>query len=212
MAPRVLSTASFPDWLAMASDRLREGGVVALPTETVYGLACSAFSAPGLSRLFDLKQREEVKPLPLQVASVHMALASGFAFPPPVARLAHAFWPGALTLVLPRPATLPSWFAPESDAVALRIPDHPVTLELLREMGMALAVTSANLSGQPPLTDAPSVARTFASAVDLLVLDGGPAAGGRASTVVDVTGPEPVLVREGPISFDKVLHVWRGEA
>lgn len=210
MPPRLLSTSTDPDWLPKAAERLRGGGVIALPTETVYGLACSAFSAPGLARLFDLKRRDGVKPLPLQVDSVHTALSAGFALPPPVARLARTFWPGALTLVLPRPASLPSWYAPESETVALRIPNHPVTLALLVEMGVPLAVTSANLSGEPPLSDAPSVARVFADADDLLVIDGGRAEGGVASTVVDVTGPEPVLVREGPLAFERVLEVWRG--
>jgi len=209
--PRLLSTAQSPDWLSRAAERLTAGGVVALPTETVYGLAASAFSSAGLARLFDLKRRDSMKPLPLQVDSVHTALSAGFTLAPPVARLARTFWPGALTLVLPRPASLPSWYAPERERVALRIPDHPVTLALLREVGVALAVTSANLSGEPPLSEAASVAKVFADADDLLVIDGGRAEGGVASTVVDVTGPEPALVREGPIAFDRVLEVWRGD-
>ena len=210
MPPRVLSTAANPDWLEVAAARLRSGGVVAVPTETVYGLAASAFSPAGLARLFDLKRREGQKPLPLQVDSLKTAFGAGFRFAPAAARLAMSFWPGPLTLVLPRPAALPAWYAPERASVALRIPDHPVTLALLKEVGVALAVSSANLSGEPPLTTASAVADLFADADDLLVVDGGRAEGGVASTVVEVSGAEPVLVREGPIPFARIVAVWRG--
>lgn len=210
MAPRLLQLDRVPDWLPRAADHLRGGGLVAFPTETVYGLACSAFSPAGLAALFDLKGRESGRPLPIQVDSLRTALAAGFRLTPGAERLAREFWPGPLTLVLPRPASLPSWYAPENDAVALRIPDHPVALAILEEVGVALAVTSANLSGEPPLTDAAGVARTFPGADTLLILDGGPATGGVASTVLDVTGAEPLLVREGPLSFARLREVWLG--
>lgn len=210
MAPRLLNLERVPDWLPRAAEHLRQGGVLAFPTETVYGLACSAFSPVGLAALFDLKGRERGRPLPVQVDSLRTALAAGFRFGPGAERLAREFWPGPLTLVLPRPASLPSWYAPENDSVALRIPDHPVALAVLREAGVALAVTSANLSGEPPLTDAPSVAHAFAAAEGLVVLDGGPATGGVASTVLDVTGDAPALVRGGPIPLERLLEVWHG--
>ena len=210
MPPRLLHLDRSPDWLRRSADHLRAGGLVAFPTETVYGLACSAFSPVGLAALFDLKGRETGRPLPIQVDSLRTALAAGFRLTPGAERLAREFWPGPLTLVLPRPPSLPSWYAPENDAVALRIPDHPVALAVLREAGVALAVTSANLSGAPPLTDAAAVAHAFPGAAELLVLDGGAATGGIASTVLDVTGEEPRLVREGPLPLHRLLEVWRG--
>ncbi len=211
MAPELLSIAAGPEWLTRAADHLRTGRVVALPTETVYGLACCAFRQEGVERLFELKSRSEMKPLPVQVDSLRTALAAGFTFSPAVLRLARTFWPGPVTLVLERPASIPSWYAPESEAVALRIPDHAAALALLAEMGDPLAVTSANRSGEPPLTEAAAIAEAFRGEEDLLILDDGPSPRGLASTVMDVTGPgEPRLVREGPVSLETLLAVWRG--
>ena len=212
MGPRMLRAAQGVDWLSTAAAHLRAGKILAVPTETVYGLCVSAFNRAGVEALFHLKSRYEMKPLPIQVDSIRTALVAGFLFPDRVLALAETFWPGPLTIVVPRPPTIPSWYAPDSHEVALRIPNHAVTLALLDEMGAPLAITSANLSGEPPLTDAPSIARTFQNAVDLLILDDGPSPGGLASTVVDVTGERPSLVREGPIPLSSILEVWDGRA
>ncbi len=199
-------------WLSAAAAHLRSGKVLAVPTETVYGLAVSAFNRDGVEALFELKARSEMKPLPIQVDSMRTALMAGFQFPSRILALAERFWPGPLTLVVARPPAIPSWYAPESDKVALRIPGHAVTLALLQEMGVPLAVTSANLSGRPPLTKAEAIMEAFPRAAELLILDDGPSPGGMASTVVDVTGERPLMVREGPVPFSTIIEVWDGRA
>lgn len=206
--PLLLRTSEDANWVEQAVAHLAAGGVLALPTETVYGLACSPLSSAGVTRLYALKGRDADKPLPLQVDSVPAAVQAGFAFSSQARRLAERFWPGPLTLVLPRPDYLPPEFAPGSTSVALRIPDHPITLRLLRRLNTPLAVTSANLSGEPPLTEAQEVSRLFHNEGALLVLDGGPTRDKVASTVVEATGTEPKLLREGPIPFAEILDVW----
>lgn len=195
-------------WLEKVLAHLRAGKVVALPTETVYGLA-SALDPRGIERIYGLKGRAEEKALPLQVDSVERAVEYGFDFSAPARRLAERFWPGPLTLLLNRPQGCPAWFAPDTPLIALRIPDHPVVLELLSAAGEPLAVTSANRSGEPECLHAGDVARAFEGAEDLFVLDGGIAPGGIASTVMDASGPEPRTVREGPITPSEILHAWQ---
>ena len=206
---RLVSTSSV-GWLEEALAVLREGGLVALPTETVYGLAASLRTPAAVSRIFRLKNRAPDKALPLQVASVEQAEGWGFRLDGGARRLARAFWPGPLTLVLPRPRACPSWFAPGSPALGLRIPDHPAALSLLVAWGEPLAVTSANRSGEPGCLDGASVAALFPREPLLLAIDAGRAAGGVASTVVNATGAEPGILREGPIARDRVEEVWHG--
>jgi L-threonylcarbamoyladenylate synthase len=206
---RVLTTTDAA-WLDAALAHLRDGGVVALPTETVYGLAAALHRPEGVERIFALKGRPEEKALPWQAASLPQAEAAGFRFSGPARRVAERFWPGPLTLVLPRPASCPPWFAPDSRAVALRIPDHGVALALLEGHGDALAVTSANRSRERECLDAHEVGAVFADVLDLLVIDGGAAPGGVPSTVVDASGEEPVLLREGSLAFALIREVWRG--
>lgn len=196
-------------WLEEALVHLHAGRIVALPTETVYGLA-SVLDPEAIDRVYALKGRASEKALPLQLDSVERALDWGFDFSAPARRLAERFWPGPLTLLLNRPQRCPAWFAPDTPLVALRIPYHLVVLELLRATGEPLAVTSANRSGKPECLQAGDVARAFEGADDLLVLDGGTAPGGVASAVVDASGPEPQIVREGPIATSEILHVWWG--
>jgi L-threonylcarbamoyladenylate synthase len=205
---RVISTAD-GSWLREALEHLGMGLVVALPTETVYGVA-ALLRPEAVERVYTLKGRAAEKALPWQVDSLERALASGFDMSSPARRLAERFWPGPLTLLLKRPSCCPSWFAPDSPLIALRIPDHPVIAALLRAAGEPLAVTSANRSGQPECLDAEAVAMTFVETDGLLVLDGGPAPGGIASTVVDASGSEPKIVREGTIPRARIDEVWDG--
>lgn len=196
------------DWLPSAAQTIRAGGVVAVPTETVYGLAAGLHDPSGQEKIFLMKGRRREKALPVQTDSLEHARAWGFIFSSCALRVAAAFWPGPLTLVLPRPLSCPAWFAPGSQTLALRIPDHPVTLALLEAVGEPLAITSANASGRAECLTAEEAGDVFRSFPDLLIVDGGPASGGRASTVVDVTGPEPALLRRGPIAFREILQVW----
>ena len=196
-------------WIAEAWKHLKAGGVLALPTETVYGLAACLNDPAGADQIFELKGRPQEKLLPLQMDSLARVQAWGFSFSPGAERLALAFWPGPLTLVLSRPPRCPPWFAPGGTTLAVRVPDHPVALRLLARAAAPLAVTSANLSGEPPCLDAQAVARAFPGA-PLLVLDGGRAPGGLPSTVVAATGEEALVLREGPIGSARIREAWRG--
>jgi L-threonylcarbamoyladenylate synthase len=200
----------FAGWLDAALKTLSGGGVVGVPTETVYGLAAGMGFPAGPERLCAIKRRPPEKAFPLQTATVEAAAAWGFALGEGPARLARVFWPGPLTLVLPRPPKCPPWFAPGHERLALRIPAHPVTLALLAAWGAPLAVTSANRTGEPECLDGASVASLFASEEDLLVIDAGVIPGGRPSTVVDAAGEEPVLLREGGIGMAHIVEVWHG--
>ncbi len=200
------------NWIPSAVEAIRCGGVVAVPTETVYGLAAGLHDPAGQERIFRMKGRVREKALPVQTDSLSHARAWGFALPPRALRIAEIFWPGPLTLVLARPEACPAWFAPDSPTLALRIPDHPVTLALLAAAGAPLAVTSPNLSGLAECLTAQETAKAFEAFDDLLVVNGGRVPGGRASTVIDVTGREPVLLRRGPIPHKELLEVWHGRA
>ncbi len=200
---------SDPSWLEEAAARLRGDGVVAIPTETVYGLAAGLAGPAAVDRIYELKGRPAGKALPWQVDSLPRALALGFHVSRGALALAKRFWPGPLTLVLARPRSCPLWFAPAENRIALRVPDHPATLALLAELAAPLAVTSANPSGERECLTASEVAHAFGGA-DILVVDGGRAPGGLASTVVDATGPSPIVRREGPLTLAQLREVWRG--
>ncbi len=183
--------------IARAAEVLRRGGLVAFPTETVYGLGASANSAAGEARLVAVKRRPPDKPFTLLAASA--AQAEGYVTPSALfSRLARRFWPGPLTIVAP---------AREGRGnVGLRVPAHPVPLALVRELGCPIFAPSANRSGEPPCTDAQSVAEALGDEVDV-ILDGGPAPGGRASTVVLVAGEELRILRPGPISAEQLAEL-----
>lgn len=180
---------------AEAAVALRAGAVVGVPTDTVYGLAVVPVAA-AVGALYELKGRPSGRPIALLVASA--AHAERVAVLAPAARrLLDRYWPGALTIVAPAAVALPSWVGdPEKGTVGVRMPDHAGLLDLLAETG-PLAVTSANLSGEPPALDDAEARRLFGDAVAGYVP--GRCPGGTASTVVDVTGPEPVVLRPGPV-------------
>jgi len=188
---------------------LRRGGIVAFPTDTVYGLGVSAYNEPAVKRLYRLKQRPEARPLPILVADmVQMAEVAGVL--PPVARkLADSFLPGALTLVLPRSARVPDVIT-GGKTVAVRIPAHPVAIALIRGLGSPIVGTSANLSGRPSALTAEEVYSQFGDRLGL-VIDGGRCPGGRESTIVDVTGAKPRVLREGAISRQQLEGVCQIE-
>ena len=199
--------------LERAAAHVRAGGLLILPTDTVYGIGALASDAAGVSRLLAAKGRDRRMPPPVLVADPAQAF-DVVARPPAAARaLIAAFWPGALTLVLDARADL-DWDLGESGGtVALRMPDHPLALELLRRTG-PMAVTSANRTGLAPATDAAAALAAFPGRValaddaaagphgaDILLLDGGPTPGPVPSTIVSLTGgsPGPVVVREGVV-------------
>ncbi len=175
--------------LEEAVRRLRAGGLVIFPTETVYGLAADPDQPAALESLFVAKGRPAEKPIALFAATVDQVRASGADWPPAAERLAARFWPGPLTLVLPR----------AGGPIGFRIPDHPLPLALLARLGRVMAVTSANVSGAPPVRDGVEAERVFAE-TDLLILDAGPVGGGVPSSVVQVDREGWRVLRAGAVS------------
>jgi L-threonylcarbamoyladenylate synthase len=185
---------------------LRAGGIVALPTDTVYGIGVAWAARPdGIERLFAAKRRPAERAIVVLLADPDQAreLAT---LTPAAERLAAAFWPGGLTLVVPqRPdVPLPPELTGGRPTIGLRVPDHDCPRTLAAALG--LAVTSANLSGQPDASHATEVLRQLGDAVDL-ILDGGPAPGGTASTVVDCSDAEPRVLRAGAIATSEIDRV-----
>ncbi len=197
-----------PDSRADAVRILEAGGLVAFPTDTVYGIAVSSRTEGGLARLFAAKERPPDRAIVLLLANVDQAMELGTLGPAGEA-LANAFWPGGLTLVVRRrgdavPAlSLAADDDPEGvGTVGLRVPDHPTPRAIAAAVG-PLPTTSANRSGQPEARDAREVLDQLGAALDL-ILDGGPSRGARPSTVVDVSGETPRILRDGAISADEI--------
>lgn len=194
-----------PGPVAEAAALLRAGGLVALPTETVYGLAADARDEAAVHRLFATKGRPADNPLIVHVADVAGLEAVARYVTPLARRLAARWWPGPLTVVVAAAPDLPSVTTGRLDSVAVRVPAHPVALAVLRASGLALAAPSANRSGRPSPTTAAHVVADLGDAVDL-VLDAGPSPLGVESTVVDARGEVPVVLRAGWVTAEE-LHV-----
>jgi L-threonylcarbamoyladenylate synthase len=185
---------------------LEAGGIVALPTDTVYGIGVNLATPGGLEKLFVAKGRPLERAIVLLLADADQARRLS-TWSPAAERLASAFWPGGLTLVLQQrlDAKLPPELTGGRPTVGLRVPDHACPRALATALG-PLPVTSANLSGQPEASDAREIRRHLGDAIDL-ILDGGPVRGGLASTVVDCSGSEPRIVRAGAVSNDAITRV-----
>lgn len=197
-----------PDMQAIrvAADAIRRGELVVFPTETVYGLAADAFNVTAVKRVFDAKGRFEKQPLPVQVASLDdVSMAAEF-IPDDARHLAELYWPGPLTLVLTKSAALPSSVTGGSETVGVRVPDHPIALALLNELGSPIVATSANVSGDPPATNAADAIREVGEYVSVVV-EGGESRFGTASTVVDVSASPARIIRRGSISVEDVRKV-----
>jgi L-threonylcarbamoyladenylate synthase len=186
---------------------LREGGVVAFPTDTLYGLGADVFNASALQRVFDIKGRPAELALPVLVADWPQVEVVAVGLTEAARRLAAAFWPGSLTLVLPKSPSLSLLVTGGRDTVAVRMPDHPAPLTLAAQLGRPITGTSANRSGEADLKTLAAVQATLGGSVDCIV-DVGPPPQGTPSTVVDLTGDVPALIREGAIPFSEVLKVW----
>jgi L-threonylcarbamoyladenylate synthase len=196
--------------LPLAAAHLGAGGLLAYPTETVYGLGSRA-RAPEVQALARLKGRRPDKPFLLIVADRDMAEAQGLAFSDAATALARAFWPGPLTLVLPGGGgRLPDALRGPEGGIAVRWTSHRGLARLVRSLGEPVTSTSANLPGSPPAPGAEAIARDFAAAVEagtLLVLDGGVLGNSPPSTIVDCTRPTPRLVREGALTLEELRRV-----
>ena len=197
-----LIPAAQPDAIEQALRILRTGGLAAFPTDTVYGVGALAFDGPAVESIYAAKDRPVEKAIPVLIADTDDLDKVAVDVPPMARILAARFWPGPLTLVVPKQPTLPEAIS-ATTTVAVRIPDHPVARALLRAAG-PMAVTSANLSGQPSPVKAEEVMRQLNGRIPL-VLDGGATPGGVPSTLVDCLGAEPVLLREGPLTKAQIL-------
>ena len=189
-----------------ATELLRKGQVVALPTETVYGLAANALDAEAVLRIFQIKGRPAHNPIIVHVASLDLAAQCVTEWPSLANQLARAFWPGPLTLVLPRAAAIPDVVTAGGATVAIRWPSHPFMQAVIHQCGFPLAAPSANPAGAVSPTNADHVNRYFASAIPLIV-DGGQSQVGIESTVVDVSVQPPRLLRPGIIHAQSLLAV-----
>jgi L-threonylcarbamoyladenylate synthase len=199
--------APAPASVAEAAGVLAGGGLVAFPTETYYGLGADPWNERAIEALYRVKGRPEHMPILLLLAGEDQVADAAAATPDDFGVLARRFWPGPLTLVVEARATLPARVSSGSGTVGLRVPPAAIPRSIARALGRPITGTSANLSGTPPSRLASEVAAIFgdsSSALDLLV-DGGPAPGGAPSTVVDLTGSAPRLVRAGAIAFEAIL-------
>jgi L-threonylcarbamoyladenylate synthase len=192
------------DNLAVASQILAEGGLVAFPTDTVYGLGCNPFNVKALKRLFKVKGERD-KPLPILASDVEsiekIAFLSGKA-----RKIAARFWPGPLTLVLPKKTALPETATCNLNSVGVRIPKHDVALRLIHLSNGLLMGTSANKTGAKPPCTAQEVAEQLREEMDV-ILDGGTTSLGISSTVVDFTQEKPKILRKGPIRLEEIIEV-----
>jgi L-threonylcarbamoyladenylate synthase len=201
---RVSARAGEGDAIAAAVDVLRRGEIVAYPTDTLYGLAVDPASEAAMARLFAVKARDWSQAVPLIAADLQQALAAG-EFGDAELRLAAAFWPGPLALVVAARGALSHTVAAADGTIAIRVPAHPLARALAAAFGGCVTATSANLSGQPPAASADAVAATIGDRIDVL-LDGGDAPGGPPSTIVALRAGAPVLVRAGATPWDRVLE------
>jgi len=191
-----------PEAIILAEQMLQSGGLIAFPTDTVYGLGVLAFDSEGIDQLYAVKGRDTSKAIAVLVGNISVLAQVTIKLGIHAQRLADRFWPGPLTLVVPRHPSLPPNLSP-LPTIGVRMPDHKHTLALLNRTG-PLAVTSANLSGKPSTKSAEEVFEQLNGYIPL-ILDGGTTAGGIPSTVVDCTGSELAVLREGPISMAQLL-------
>jgi L-threonylcarbamoyladenylate synthase len=194
------------DAIEEAAKWIVNGGLVAIPTDTLYGLAADPFSADAVARVFAVKGRAAGRALPLIAAAAAQVEEHLGRLPEAGQRLAARFWPGPLTLIVTAPRTLARDVTGGTGNVGVRVPADAVARAICEEAGRPITATSANLSGEPATPDPEQVERTLGDRLDLLV-DTGPTRGGAASTIVDVTGADPVLVRAGAISWDDI-QAW----
>lgn len=197
---------SEPSAIRAAAEVLRAGGLVAFPTETVYGLGANALDAAAVARVFEAKGRPSTNPVIVHVASASDVLNVCAEWPATAARLAERFWPGPLTLVVPKGLAVPEIVTAGGNTVAVRCPNHPVARALIEAAGVPVAAPSANRSTELSPTRAEHVVKSLNGRIDF-VLDGGPCSGGIESTVVDVTGSVPRVLRPGLISAPQIAEV-----
>jgi L-threonylcarbamoyladenylate synthase len=196
-----------PEIIARFAAIIRDGGVVAIPTDTLYGLAADPFNERAVQRIFQIKRRQVERAVPLVAASVQQVGEALGELPASGRKLAARFWPGPLTLLMPAPPTLAPEVTGTFDTVGVRVPDHAVTLALAAACCLPLTSTSANISNEPATADPDEVAAQLPTVDGLL--DSGPTSGGAPSTIVDVTRGAPVMVRAGAVAWEDIQACLR---
>jgi L-threonylcarbamoyladenylate synthase len=188
---------------------LKNGGVIAYPTDTVYGLGCAAFNHEAVARIFQVKQRPISMPLPILVSSEEQILTVAASFPESARILVRRFMPGGLTVIVEKSRAVPGIVTSGGRTVGVRIPDHPVALAIIRGLGAPIIGTSANISTRPSPLTATEVREQLGDTVDLII-DGGRCPGGRESTIIDVTGEIPRVVRAGAVPLEDIRKALGG--
>ena len=199
----LLLSAAAPQSAQLAADIIKNGGLVAIPTETVYGLGANGLDPSAVAKIFLAKGRPQDNPLILHVAEASQLDSLCHSIPDSARLLAEKFWPGPLTMVLPARDIVPESTRAGLPTVAVRCPDHPVTREIIRLAGVPVAAPSANISGKPSTTSAAHVLHDHAGRIDAVV-DGGASRVGVESTIVDLTGDKPRLLRPGGITPEQL--------
>lgn len=202
MKTELLTKADIP----RAAEILKNGGLVAIPTETVYGLGASALNEAALKKIFEVKGRPADNPLIIHVSSSDELEKWCRNIPAAAYRLAEVFWPGPLTLLLEKKPVIPSLVTAGLNTVAVRCPRHPLTLELIKQSGVPIAAPSANISGKPSPTTAGHVMSDIGGKIEA-VLDGGPCSVGLESTIVDMTVKPPSILRPGGITKEQLKEI-----
>lgn len=189
-----------------AAEIIQEGGLVAFPTETVYGLGADALNPYAVASIFEAKNRPTFDPLIVHVADMRQAEILVYRFPEKALKLIEKFWPGPLTIVLPKSPLVPDIVTSSLPNVAIRVPHHPIALELIRESGRPIAAPSANPFGQVSPTTADHVRKSLGNKVNM-ILDGGPCRVGVESTIISFAEKEPVLLRPGGLSLEEIESI-----
>lgn len=202
MITRRLGQSDIPE----AAGIIRRGGLVAVPTETVYGLAADGLNERAVRKIYEVKGRPETKPISLLISGIQDAGWFCADIPEAAFLLAEMFWPGPLTMVFRKRASVPDVVTAGGNTVGVRCPDHLLTLELIRQSGVPLAAPSANLSGKPSPKTAADVLRAFDGTIEA-VLDGGTCSVGVESTILDLTARPPKILRLGGLAAEEVARV-----
>ena len=206
----VALTQEMDNRITVAAGIIKAGGLVAFPTDTVYGLGVDPFNREAVERIYLVKQRPENLPLPVLLPDRNAVHGVASEVPQAALLLMERFWPGGLTVILHKSAGFPDYATAKSDTIAVRVPDHIVPVMLMKRAGVPVVGTSANLSNLPSALTAEEVEKQLGGKVDLII-DGGKSPGGTESTLVDMTGPEPAILREGAISGEEIkLFLKRG--
>ncbi|HOW97484.1 MAG TPA: L-threonylcarbamoyladenylate synthase [Kiritimatiellia bacterium] len=206
MGARIQSVSTDGRAVEQAAACLRAGGLVVFPTETVYGLGADALNPKAVARVFEVKQRPRFDPLIVHIADIEWLRDIAAAFPPAARKLADRFWPGPLTFVLPKTDRVPDLVTAGLPSVAVRMPRHPLALDLIRQVGGPVAAPSANRFGHLSPSTAEDARTEVGEGADM-ILDGGPCPVGIESTIVSLLDPNPLLLRPGGLPLEDIESV-----